>query len=123
MAGSIAVTKTLLGGSIVKYAVQWTADGSGNLNASTFDIGRGRIWGIKFVPGTPAPTTGHTVKLLDPDGADLLSNAGASVSGTAATFGTLLAQLQFVEGFAAVTPTVTGAGALAQATLTVIVGP
>ena len=125
MAGSIAVTKTDLYGSLVKYAVAWTADGSGNVNGSTFDIKRGRIWSVKFVQGTPTPTTSYAVKLLDPDNADLIGGAGSSVNSAvnsyaAAAVGSFQ---QFVEGFAAVTPTVSGAGANAQGSLVVVVGP
>ena len=122
MAGSINVTKSDIGGGLTKYAAAWIADGSGNVNTSAFDIKRGRIYEVKFVPGTPAPTTGHVVKLADPDGADLLNNAGANVSGAAATYSTA-ANGFFIEGYAAVVPTVTGAGANAQATLVVTVGP
>lgn len=125
MAGSINVAKTDLGGSLTKYSIAWTADGSGNVNSNTFDIRRGRVWSVKFVQGSPTPTTGYAIKLLDPDSADLIGGAGASVNSAvnsyaAAAVGSFQ---QFIEGFASVTPTVTGAGNGGQGTLVVIVGP
>jgi hypothetical protein len=125
MAGSISVAKTDLGGALVKYAIGWTADASGNVNANTFDIKRGRVWSVKFVQGTPTPTTGYVVKLLDPDSADLIAGAGASVNSSLNSYAAAATGYfpQFVEGFAAVTPTVSGAGAGAQGTLVVVVGP
>lgn len=125
MAGSIAVTISDLGGSITKYAVAWIADGSGNVSGQTFPVKRGRICGIKFVPGSPAPTTGHVVKVLDTDSADILAGSGAAVSGSAATYAEATAsgfQL-FLEGWLLATLSVTGAGAAAQATLIIYVGP
>ena len=125
MAGSISVTKTDLGGSLTKYAVAWTADGSGNVNGSTFDIKRGRVWSVKFVQGAPTPTTGYAIKLLDPDSADLIGGAGATVNSAINSYAAAAVGVfqQFVEGFAAVTPTVSAAGANAQGSLIVIVGP
>ena len=125
MAGSISVAKTDLGGALVKYAVAWTADASGNVNSSTFDIKRGRVWSVKFVQGTPTPTTGYAIKLLDPDNADLIAGAGATVNSAVNSYAAAATGSfqQFVEGFAAVTPTVSGAGANAQGSLIVVVGP
>ena len=125
MAGSILVAKTDLGGSVTKYSVAWTSDGSGAVNGNAFDIKRGHIVGLKFVAGSPTPTTGYAITLLDPDGADLLVGAGATV----ATPGAAYAEAQknnlpiFCEGFSAVTPTVSAAGATTQGTLVVIVEP
>jgi hypothetical protein len=125
MAGSINVVKTDLGGALTKYAVAWTADASGNVNGASFDIKRGRVWSVKFVQGSPTPTTGYAIALNDPDGADLIAGAGASVNSTKNSYaGAAVSYFnQFVEGFAAVTPTVSGAGNLAQGSLIVIVGP
>jgi hypothetical protein len=125
MAGSIAVTKTDLGGSLTKYAVAWTSDASGNVNGSTFDIKRGRIYDVKFVAGSPTPTTGYVITLLDSDGADLLAGAGSAVTTPGASYGAAAKSNfpVFCEGFAAVTPTVTGAGATTQGTLNIYVGP
>lgn len=125
MAGSIAVTKTDLSGALVKYAVAWTADGSGNVNGSTFDIKRGRVWSVKFVQGTPTPTTGYAIKLLDPDSADLIGGAGAAVNSAVNSYAAASVGYfqQFVEGYGSVTPTVSGAGANAQGTLVVVIGP
>jgi hypothetical protein len=125
MAGSINVVKSDLGGALTKYAIAWTADASGNVNGSTFDLKRGRVWSVKFVQGTPTPTTGYAIKLLDPDSADLLAAAGATVNSgynsyAAAAVGSFQ---QFCEGYAAVTPTVSGAGANAQGSLIVVIGP
>ena len=125
MAGSISVAKTDLGGALVKYAVNWIADGSGNVNSNTFDVKRGRVWSVKFVQGTPTPTTGYAIKLLDPDNADLIAGAGATVNSALNSYAAAATGSfpQFVEGFAAVTPTVSGAGANAQGSLIVVVGP
>ena len=125
MAGSIGVAKTDLGQMLTKYAVNWTADGSGNVNANTFDIKRGRVWSVKFVQGSPTPTTGYAIKLLDPDSADLIGGAGATVNSANNSYAAAAvgAFQQFVEGFAAVTPTVSGAGANAQGSLVIVVGP
>ena len=124
MAGSISVTKTDLGGSVTKYAVAWTSDASGAVNGSALDIKRGRIYAVKFVAGSPTPTTGYAVKLLDPDSADVLLGLGASVATPGASYASMtFDNLPFCEGFAAVTPTVTGAGNAAQGTLVVYVGP
>lgn len=125
MAGSITVTKTDLGGSITKYAIAWTADGSGAVNANSFDIKRGRMVAAKFVSGTPTPTTGYTIKLADLDGADLLGGTGAAVATPAASYAepALGYFPAFIEGFSAVIPTVTGAGANAQGALNLYVGP
>ena len=125
MAGSIVVAKTDLGGALTKYAVAWTADASGNVNANTFDIRRGRVWSVKFVQGSPTPTTGYAIKLLDPDSADLIGGAGASVNSGVNSYASAAvgAFQQFCEGYASVTPTVSGAGNGGQGTLVVIVGP
>lgn len=125
MAGSIVVNKIDLGGALTKYSVAWTADATGAVAGAGFDIKRGRIWSVKFVPGTPAPTTGYAISLLDPDGADLLDGAGASVNSAVASYAAASVGVaaQFVEGFAAVTPVVSGAGNGGQGALVVIVGP
>jgi hypothetical protein len=125
VAGSISVAKTDIGGSLTRYSVAWTADATGAVSANSFDIRRGRVWSVKFVQGTPTPTTGYAIKLLDPDSADLLGGAGATVNSAvnsyaAAAVGSFM---QFVEGYSAVTPTVSGAGANAQGSLTLVVGP
>ena len=125
MTGSIVTTKTDLGGSITKYSIAWTADASGNVNGNAFDIKRGRVVAIKFIAGTPNPTTSYVAKLLDPDSADLLGGAGASVASPAASYAPAPLGYfpTFIEGYAAVTPTISGAGANAQGTLNIYVGP
>ncbi len=123
MAGSITVAKSDLGGAITKYAIAWTADGSGAVSGNSFDIKRGRIYGVKFVSGTPTPTTGYSAKLVDADGADLLWNLGVTVATPGASYATLPAGAFFIEGFAAVTPTISAAGAAAQGSLILYVGP
>ena len=124
MAGSITVTKSDIGGAITRYSVAWTADAAGAVSGTSFDIKRGRFIALKFVPGAPAPAAGYTVKLLDPDGADLLIGVGASLAATASYGQVQITGLGgFCEGFSAVTPTVSGAGNLAQGTFVAFVGP
>lgn len=124
MAGSIVVAKTDLGGGITQNSIAWTADGSGNVNTSTFDIRRGRVLSAKMIPGTPTPTTGYAAKLLDPDGVDLLGGAGGNAAAAAGFVEPALGFASlFIPGYPAVTPTITGAGANAQGTLIVFIGP
>ncbi len=121
MAGSITVTPTDLGGALTKYTISWTADGSGAVSGNAFSIRRGRLWGVKFTAGSPAPAAGYSAKLIDADGADLLWNLGVTVASPG--YATLPAGALFIEGFAAVTPTIDSAGAAAQGSLIVYVGP
>lgn len=133
MAGTLTVTKTALGGAAVKYSLAWTADGSGNVNANAFDIGRGRLIQAEFVPGTPAPTANYVVTLPNPSGTDLLAGIGGAAAALSATVPSFAVPLigntatkavpVFIEGFNAVAPNISAAGAGAQGTINLIVAP
>lgn len=126
MAGSIVVTSADIGGGITKYAVAWTADGSGNVNSSTFGVRRGRVVAAKIIPGSPTPSNGYVVRLLDPDGADLFGGSANPISagGTAAYVAPALGGFPlFIEGFSAAQFSISGAGAAAQGTAILYVGP
>ena len=130
MAGSIIVTKTDLGGSVTKYAIAWTADASGNVNSNSFDIKRGRLIQAEFAPGTPVPTNNYVATLPDPLGADLLAGTGTALSSTLASIaapliGNATSKVVpvFVEGFSAISPNISGAGALAQGVINLYVSP
>jgi hypothetical protein len=133
MAGSISVTKTDLGGAITKYSIAWTADASGNVNSNSFDIKRGHLIQAKFIPGSPAPANNYTVKLNDPDGADLLAGIGSGtlLSSTVANYlaplvgisATAVAPSLFVEGFSAVTPVIAATTNGGKGTINLYVGP
>lgn len=115
MAGIITlVTEQDLKGSVTgkEYSCVLTADASGNLSAVPLRInGRspdcGFLMLISTTPGTPAPTDGYTLELLDKNGADILAGFGINRSATLSQ--RLQAQkLAFVSGD--IYPTISGAG-------------
>ena len=128
MAGSIVVTPTEIGAGVTKYSVAWTADGSGNVNTTAFGIRRGHVQGVKFIAGTPTPTTGYAASLLDADGADVLAGCGTAVAVPGAKWqapiigNATLAALCFCE-VGNVIPTISGAGVAAQGVMNIFVGP
>jgi hypothetical protein len=126
MAGSINPSFVDLGGGITKYSIAWTADGSGNVNGNPMSLRRGRIWQVKFAPGTPAPSANYNVTLPDADGVDLLAGKGATLSATQATIAQpSLSNIApvFVEAQAAINLTVTAAGANAQGRVDIFIAP
>lgn len=85
-AGVATVTTGEASKGVVRYSIAWTATAGGAVSANAFYMEVGRILQVKFVPaaGGDAPTAAYDVTLADANGIDLMSNAGANLSATAA---------------------------------------
>lgn len=88
MAGTVVVTPVSIGASLTRYDLVWTSDASGDVSANLFDVWRGRLIQIKFVPdgGATAPTDLYDVTLVDEDSVDLLDGRAANLSATAGSY-------------------------------------
>ena len=75
MAGTVTLTKTGIG-SIQKWSLGWTSDGSGD--ATVNFIANGKLRRAVFNPGTPAPTDNYDVVINDDEGFDILTGQGAN---------------------------------------------
>lgn len=122
MAGTLVVTSSDIGMGYTKYSLAWTSDAAGNVNANAFDIKRGRIHQLKYVPGSGGtqPTNNYVFALPDADGADLSSGGGA-LSNAAATVSEPAAKV-FIEA-QTITPTISAAGNAKTGRVDLIVGP
>lgn len=124
--GTLTVTKTsLLGQTLLKYSLVWVSDANGDVNLHTFELIRGVIYSVKFIPSTSsAPTAAYDLVLNDQDGADLLQGTGANLSATAPTTVPFAARpvLDHASG-EKVELVVTNAGNAKGGTVVVIVGP
>lgn len=78
MAGTNTVTSAEIASGITKYTCAWTSTAGGAVSANLFDIRRGTLLQVKFVPGTGGtqPTNNYTVALNDTDGLDVLAGVG-----------------------------------------------
>ena len=87
--GNVQATLTQLGQTSV-YVLQfnWTGDSGGNVpvtSAGNLSAVQGyEITAVECVPGTPNPSNGYSVKVLDAAGVDVLAGAANSVSGSQA---------------------------------------
>lgn len=113
--GSISVTQGDAAAGVKKFVINWTADGSGNVVGNVFQVPFGFLRQMKFVPHAGV-TSGHSVRLLDGDGVDVLSSEGASLSSTDAT----IDQGGLTIEAGALQLAVTGAGAGNSGTLTLL---
>lgn len=88
MAGSITTSAVDVGGGTTKYTVAWVSDSSGNVSANPFDVGRGRLCQVKFIPGSGAaqPTDQYDVVMNDSDGVDVFQGAGANLSNSVGAY-------------------------------------
>jgi hypothetical protein len=81
--GTVVVTgPTDIGRTLVKYAVAWTADGSGEVSGNPFAVRAGYLSHIMIVPAyfvTP-PTDAYDVYVYNEDMIDLLNGAGVNQS-------------------------------------------
>lgn len=123
VAGSIVVTTSDIGGGVTKYSAAWLSDAAGVVTENSFDVKRGRLRQVKFIPGAAgaAPTNLYDLTLRDADGADLLVAAGADLSATVASWYSPANPVYFEGG--AVTPTIANAGNAKAGTIVLIVGP
>lgn len=82
-AGSITVTRTDVGASIVRYTLAWTCDASGAVSGQQLNIRSGHIAFVKFVPGAGGsqPTDLYDAQLQDGNDVDLL-NDGTTAAGS-----------------------------------------
>jgi hypothetical protein len=92
MAGTLTMTTSPVSARVTKYAFAWTSDASGNVSATSFNIGPGTILAVDFVPsgGGTAPTAAYDVTFLDSRGVNLFddgagTSVGADLSATVAT--------------------------------------
>ena len=124
--GTLTVTKTsLVGQAMLKYSMVWVSDASGDVNTNNFEMIRGAVFSVKFVPSTSAvPTASYDVSLTDQDGADLLQGAGSDLSATVPTTTPFASRpvLDHASG-EKVDLVVTNAGNAKGGTVVVIVGP
>lgn len=127
MAGSITVTPSDVGGGVTKYSIAWTSDASGNVSGTSFDMKRGGIGQVKFVPGAGGvqPSSAYDLTLIDSDSVDLLAGTGADLSNSVSTrtvpvIGTGNMLVYFEGG--AVTPSISNAGNAKQGTFVLLVG-
>lgn len=129
MAGTLVVTASEIASGITKYTCAWTSTAGGAVSGNPFDIRKGCIMQVKFVPGTGGtqPTNNYTVALNDTDGVDVfagigsgtnLSNASAKIAvpyfGLSAT---LSYSLYFHDGSEQVDLVVAAAGAAKTGTV------
>lgn len=79
MAGTLVVTAVgEISSGITKYTCAWTSSAGGAVSGNPFDIRKGCIVQVKFVPGVGGtqPTNNYTVALNDTDGVDVLAGIG-----------------------------------------------
>ncbi len=124
--GTLTVTKTsLVGQAMLKYSMVWLSDANGDVTEHNFEMIRGAIYSVKFIPdGIAVPTASYDLVLNDQDGADLLQGAGADLSATTPT--TVPFAARPILDHAArelVDLVVSNAGASKGGTVVVIVGP
>lgn len=86
MAGSIIVTTSDLGGGETKYSVAWLCSATGVVSANTFDIKRGSLLRLVFVPNAAGtqPSDLYDVTLLDSNSIDILAGSGGDLSNASA---------------------------------------
>lgn len=91
MAGTLVVTSAAIASGIVKYTLAWTSTSGGAVSGNLFDVQRGSIVQVKFVPGSGGtqPTNNYTATLVDTDGVDLFSGlgGGTNLSNSSSTIG------------------------------------
>ncbi len=85
--GTVVLTSASVGAGLVKYTIAWTSDAVGNVSSNANElrhIQRGYLRQVKIVPGSGAtqPTSLYDVTLLDSNGIDWLTTAGADQSNT-----------------------------------------
>lgn len=78
MAGTLALTAIEIASAITKYTLAWTSTAGGAVSGNPFDMRKGAIFQVKFVPGTGGtqPTNNYTVALNDTDGVDVFAGIG-----------------------------------------------
>jgi|ERR1051326_415655 hypothetical protein len=129
MAGTLVVTTSQVASGVSKYSCAWTSTAGGAVSGNPFDVVRGCILQVKFIPGTGGnqPTNNYTVALNDTDGVDVfagigqgtnLSNASSKIAvpyfGLAAT---QVFSLYFHDGSEQLDLVVAGAGSVKQGTV------
>lgn len=87
MAGTLVVTSAEVASGITKYTCAWTSSAGGAVSGNAFDIRRGCILQVKFVPGSGGtqPTNNYTVALNDTDGVDVFAGVGQGTNLSNAT--------------------------------------
>jgi len=82
MAGTLVVTSTENASGITKYTCAWTSTAGGAVSGNPFDVRRGCIFQVKFVPGSGGtqPTNNYTVVLNDTDGVDVFAGIGGGTN-------------------------------------------
>lgn len=85
--GTVVVTTLEIGGGVTKYTVDWTSDASGAVSSNAFNVKRGELLQVKFVPdgGGTQPTDLYDVTLVDSNSVDVLAGGGANLSNAAST--------------------------------------
>jgi len=87
--GILSQVKTNLPGFVVRYNLDWICDSAGNVSGHVIRVPAGRLFQVKFYPGSggAAPTTLYDVTLSegaeDQTPADILIGGGANLSATA----------------------------------------
>jgi hypothetical protein len=98
MAGSIVVTQSRLDAGVTKYAVAWTSDASGDVNANTFAMASGTIVLVEFAPGASTPTNLYDVTMTDDLGVNVLGDGAGGSVGTDCLAAAATAKVPFIIG-------------------------
>lgn len=87
MAGTLVVTTSQVASGITKYSCAWTSTAGGAVSGNLFDLARGCIFQVKFIPGSGGtqPTNNYTVALNDTDGVDFFAGIGQGTNLSNAT--------------------------------------
>lgn len=83
MAGSITVATTEVANNILRYAVTWTSDASGDVSGTAFEMMVGTLIAVEFVPGAGAlqPSDLYDVDMVDAQGATMFDDGAGTTIG------------------------------------------
>lgn len=90
-AGSVTVTEVPIQTSdrrfdqYIQYTIAWTSSAGGAVSGNAFTVKPGKLYSVRFIPGTPTPSDLYDVTITDSVLADFLSGQGANLSASAAS--------------------------------------
>jgi hypothetical protein len=117
MAGTVTTTTTQ-GGGVTKYSIAWVCTAGGAVSGNLFDVVRGELLQVKFVPdgGGTQPSDLYDVTLVDTNAIDVIAGVGANLSNATSTlkvpsFGTTTLYRYYHDGTQQLDLVVANAGA------------
>lgn len=118
VAGSMVTTVTQPDSATLKVSIAWTSSAGGAVTENLTQGLRGRLFQVKFVPGSGAatPDAGYDVTMLDANGVDVAIGGGADLSATASTIVQVVPSV-YLDG-QTLQPVVANAGATNSGTIT-----